>query len=82
MNKKIEFRQAIHGNGFGKQRDARMETLDWTSSIGAVSSFPMLSLSKLFRRQWHSLYKAVERDRLDAEWLSNQLANQVPQADV
>jgi hypothetical protein len=42
----------------------------------------MLSLAKVFRRQWHSLYKAVERGTLDATWLSRYLAGQVPQEGV
>ena len=61
INKIIEFRQAIHANGFGKQRDALIEALDALCMTGSLSSFPLLSLSKVFRRQWHSLYKAVER---------------------
>ena len=39
-------------------------------------------MSKLFRRQWHSLYKAVERGSLNTEWLSRHLARQVPQEGV
>jgi hypothetical protein len=42
----------------------------------------MLSLEKVFRRQWHSLYKAVERGTLDVAWLSGYLARQVPQEGV
>ena len=82
INKIIEFRQAVHENGLEKQRDALMETLDAICLTGAPSSFPMLSLCKLFHRQWHSLYKAVERGRLDTEWLSYHLARQVPQSGV
>jgi hypothetical protein len=82
INKIIEFRQAIHGDGFGKQRDALMETLDAICVTGAPSSFPMLSLCQLFHRQWHSLYKAVKRGTLDEKWLSQHLAQQVPQAGV
>ncbi len=59
-----------------------METLDAICLTGAPSSFPMLSLCKLFQRQWHSLYKAVERGTLDTEWLSRYLAQQVPQEGV
>jgi len=59
-----------------------METLDALCLTGAPSSFPRLSLCKLFRRQWHSLYKAVERGTLDEKWLSHALAQQIPQAGV
>lgn len=79
INKIIEFRQAIHAHGFGKERDALSEVLDATCLTGAFSSFPLLSLSKSFKRQWHSLYKAVERGTVIGEWLSCYLAQQVPQ---
>ncbi|MBL7161795.1 MAG: transposase [Anaerolineales bacterium] len=82
INKIIEFRQEIHANGFGKQRDALSEVLDAICLTGALSSFPLLSLSKGFQRQWHSLYKAMERGTLDDEWLSHHLAQQVPQEGI
>jgi len=63
LNKIIEFRQAIHANGFGTQRDALIEALDATCLTGVISSFPLLSLSKNFQRQWHSLYKAMGGER-------------------
>jgi hypothetical protein len=82
INKIIEFRQAIHANGFGKQRDALIEALDALCITGSLSSFPLLSLSKVFRRQWHSLYKAVERGTVKDEWLSYYLAGQVPSRGI
>ena len=82
INKIIEFRQAIHANGFGRQRDALSEALDAICLTGSLSSFPLLSLSKAFRRQWHSLYKAIERGTVKDEWLSNHLAQQVPKEGI
>ena len=82
INKIIEFRQAIHANGFGKQRDALIEALDALCMTGSLSSFPLLSLSKVFRRQWHSLYKAVERGTVKDKWFSCHLARQVPQTGI
>ena len=82
LNRIIEFRQAIHAHGFGKQRDALSETLDALCLTGALSSFPLLSLSKNFRRQWHSLYKALERGEVKADWLSDHLAQQVPRQGI
>ena len=82
LNKIIEFRQAIHANGFGKQRDALSELLDAICITGSLSSFPLLSFSKAFQRQWHSLYKAVERGTVIDEWLSYYLADQVPQEEI
>jgi hypothetical protein len=82
INKIIEFRQAIHANGFGKERNALMETLDVICLTGVPTSFPMLSLSNQFRRKWPSLYKGVERGRLDTTWLSQHMIKQVPQEGV
>ena len=82
INKIIVFRQAIHANGFGKQRDALSEALDALCLTGSFTSFPLLSLSRVFRRQWHSLYKAVERGTVEDKWLSHHLAQQVPRAGI
>lgn len=82
INKIIEFRQAIHSNGFGKQRDALSEVVDAICLTGSLRSFPLLSLSKAFQRQWHSLYKAVERGTVKEEWLSQHLAQQVPATGI
>jgi hypothetical protein len=79
INKIIEFRQAVHTNGFLKQRDALTETVDSICLTGSSGSFPMLSLNKMFQRQWHSLYKGVERGEIDDVWLSRHLAHNVPQ---
>ena len=82
INKIIEFRQAIHAHGFAKESDALQEILDALCLTGSLSSFPLLSLSTVFRRQWHSLYKAVERGSMRAEWLTWHLAGQVPQTGI
>ena len=82
INKIIEFRQAIHAKGFGKERDALSEALDAICITGSLSSFPMLSLSKGFQRQWHSLYKAVERGKVNDEWLCQRLSQQIPQKGI
>ena len=82
VNRIIEFHQAVHANGFGKQRDALSEALDAICLTGSITSFPLLSLSRVFRRQWHSLYKAVERGTVEDEWLSAHLAQQVPQEGI
>jgi len=82
LNKIIEFRQAVYSHGFSKQRDALSEVLDAICLTGTLTSFSMLSLSKAFQRQWHSLYKAVERGTVVDEWLSRHLAQQVPQEGI
>lgn len=53
-----------------------------SSLTGSLSSFPLLSLSKGFQRQWHSLYKAVERGTVDDEWMSKCLSRQVPEEGI
>jgi hypothetical protein len=49
---------------------------------GMKSSFPWLSLSGIFRRKWHSLYKALEQGEIDANWVTSYLTQQVPQAGI
>jgi len=82
INKIIEFRQALYAHGFGRRKDALFETLDALCMSGQLASFPCLSLGGVHRRQWHSLYKAVEQGSLDDAWLSNFLAQQVPRTGV
>ena len=82
INKIIEFRQAIHTNGFGKEADALQETLDALCLAGSLSSFPLLSLSSIFRREWHSLYKAIERGSVRDEWLTAHFASEVPRSGI
>jgi hypothetical protein len=66
----------------GKRRDALFEAWDALMLQGMKSSFPWLSLSGVFRRKWHSLYKALEEGEIDANWLVGYLAQQVPQAGI
>jgi hypothetical protein len=82
LNKIIGFRQAIYAKGFRRQRDALLETWDALCVTGGVSSFPLLSQSSVFRRQWHSLYKGLERGRLDESYLAGYLAQQVPASGI
>ena len=65
-----------------KRRDAMFEAWDALVLQGMKSSFPWLSLSGVFRRKWHSLYKALEQGEIDANWLTKYLAQQVPQAGI
>jgi hypothetical protein len=82
LNKIIEFRQAIYAHGMSKRRDAMFEAWDALMVGGMKTSFPWLSLSGVFRRQWHSLYKALEQGEIDANWLTSYLAQQVLQTGV
>jgi hypothetical protein len=78
INKIIEFRQALYEHGFRRRRDALFEALDALLLAGPVASFAMLSLDPGFKRQWHSLYKGLEKGKLDQVWLTTHLARQVP----
>ena len=82
FNRIIAFRQAIHAHSFGKRRDALSEALDALCITDTLTSFPRLSLSENFRRQWHSRYKALEQGQIHADWLSDYLAQQVPQEGI
>ena len=82
INKIIEFRQAIHTKGFAKERDSLIEALDAICLTGSLSSFPLLSLSKGFQRQWHSLYKAVERGKVNENWVCQRLTQQIPEKGI
>jgi hypothetical protein len=77
LNKIIEFRQAIYRHGMGKRSDALFEAWDALMLHGMSASFPCLSLSGVFRRKWHSLYKALEQGEIEATWLTSYLARQV-----
>jgi len=82
INKIIEFRQAIYEAGFIKRRDALFDLLDAIVVEGPVASFPMLSLSNVFKRKWPSAYDAVEEGQINQKWLANYLAQQVPQTGI
>ncbi len=82
INKLIEFRQALYDNGFTCLKDAQFELLDALLLSGPIRSFPELSLSPVFRRQWPSAYAAVEDGGQDSNWLGRYLCNQVPGAEV
>jgi len=78
INRLIEFRQATYEQAFSRERDAQFELLDaLTANAKAIYAFPELSLSPFFRRQWPSVYAAVERGQQDREWLTEHLSQQV-----
>jgi len=82
INKLIEFRQALYDNGFTCLKDAQFELLDALLLSGPIRSFPELSLSPVFRRQWPSAYAAVEDGGQDSNWLRRYLCSQVPGVEV
>ncbi len=82
FNKLIEFRQQIYAKGLGAQRDAQFELMDALLLHPGIQSYPELSLSWAFRRQWSSVYKAVEKGSQHSAWLEGHLSAQVPLATV
>lgn len=65
INNLIEFRQAVHQTGLGKSRDALFELVDALIERPHASCAAEISLSPLFRRNWSSLYKAVEKGKVN-----------------
>ena len=78
FNKLIEFRQAIYDRALTRVRDAQFELVDALLLSAPIHTFPELSCSPIFRRQWPSAYAAVEDGRQDREWLERYLAQQLP----
>lgn len=82
LNNLIEFRQALYQHAFTKLRDAQFELVDALLLSGPIRSFAELSLGPVFRRQWPSLYAAVEAGEQDPRWLQGYLTHQVPSHGV
>ena len=78
FNKLIEFRQAVYDHGLARFADAQLDLVDALLFSPPIRSFPELSLSQAFRRQWHSAYAAVEEGKQDREWLECYCIRQIP----
>jgi len=78
FNKLIEFRQAVYDHGLARFVDAQLDLVDALLFSPPIRSFPELSLSQAFRRQWHSAYAAIEEGRQDREWLECYCIRQIP----
>ena len=63
-----EVRHAMY-SCFSRAADALFNTVDALMTETQAHSFPELSLSPLFERQWLSLYEAFEDGRIDQERL-------------
>jgi len=82
FNKLIEFRQAIYDHGLTRAKNAQFELLDALLLSPAIRSFPELSLSPVFRRQWPSVYTAIEDGGQDVAWLESYIVQQIPVTGV
>lgn len=78
LTKIIEFQQAVYEHVFVNERDAQCELLTSLLVSGSINSFPELSQSPHFERQWSSAYQAVKRGRQDSKQLHALLSQQVP----
>ncbi len=72
-----DFRQFIYDRCFLRARDALFEMLDAVLITRSITSLAELSLSPVFRRQWPSLYEALDDAVIDREAVLGQLLAQV-----
>ena len=72
------FRQAVYET-LGPARDALFELCDAVLTTAKPSSFAHLSLSPMFRRQWPSLYEAIDDGRPDRKVLLDLLLDPMPE---
>ena len=82
LNKLIAFRQIIYEKVLVQAKDAQFETLDSLLLSDHPRSYAELSLSPVFRREWPSLYDALERGSQDESSLKRLLADQIPKNGV
>ncbi|MEO6892862.1 MAG: NF041680 family putative transposase [Ktedonobacteraceae bacterium] len=76
-----DFRHAIYGC-FQRAGDALFNTMDALLTEDRARSFPELSLSPHFERQWPSLYEAFEDGKIDQRQLRRVFDDFLPQAGV
>jgi hypothetical protein len=66
LNQLASFRQALY-KCFTRAADALFELLDALLCSPSLPSFPELSCAPVFRRQWPSVYEALQDGELDRE---------------
>jgi len=81
FNNLIEFRQTVYNHVLTRARDAQFELVDALLLSAPIHSFPELSCSPAFRRQWHSTYTAIEDGGQNREWLEKYLVQLLPLDD-
>jgi hypothetical protein len=82
LKKITEFRQEIYDEIFRQRRDAQFELLDALLHKGQVASFPWYATADCFRRQWSSLYDAIEQGSQEEERLWPLLVSHIPDVGV
>lgn len=78
FSKLIEFRQDVYQQGLTRARDAQFELVDALLLNRSIRSFPELTLTPIFRREWPSAYAAIGEGKQDREWLEERFIAQVP----
>jgi hypothetical protein len=76
FNKLIQFRQAAYEH-LGHARDALFELSDAVIATPAANSFAELSCTQYFRRQWSSLYEALQDGRPNRQALMRLYCEQI-----
>lgn len=79
LNKLAAFRQSLH-RCLTKTRDALFELIDAILTTPQLTSFPELSCAPVFRRQWPSLYEAVQDGYVDRKELLKLEVENLPSA--
>ena len=82
LNKLIAFRQMMYDEVLTQAKEAQFETVDSLLLSDHPRSYAELSLSPVFRRQWSSLYAALERGDQDEARLGCLLTAQIPRTGV
>lgn len=82
FNNLIEFRQTVYDQVLTRARDVQFELVDALLLSAPIHSFPELSRSPVFRRQWPSVYAAIEDGRQDREKLERYLPQLVPKTGI
>ena len=78
FDKLIEFRQDVYDHGLTRFADVQFELVDALLFSPLIRSFPELSLSPVFRRQWSSAYAAIKEGEQDWPWLESYFIQQIP----
>ena len=77
LSKLAAFRQSVYGC-LTRARDALFELIDAVLTSPGLSCFPELSCAPCFRRQWASVYEALQDGQLNAQDLLKLELEQLP----
>jgi hypothetical protein len=75
--KLLDFRKGVY-QLLGPAKDATFELMDAVLLTRHVYSFAELSLCPVFRRQWPSLYEAIDDSRPQSQRLMRLYINHIP----